>query len=72
MAQPTDRGVGVPVHPTETLGGLQVKSKYVAARHFKTIISMKTISVLISFPHPGVSSSIILDCPVIMSTGYSQ
>jgi len=69
MAHPTGRGVGVPAHPTETLGGLQVESKYVAVRHFKTIINMETISVLISFPHPGVSYSIITYCPVTMSTG---
>jgi len=34
MAYPTGRGVGVPVHPMETPNGLQVESKYVAARHF--------------------------------------
>jgi len=72
MAQLAGRGVGVSVHPTETPDGLQVESKYVAARYYKTIINMEIISVLISFPHPGVSCSIIKDCPVIMSTGYSQ
>ena len=61
MAQPGGRGVGVPVHPMETPGGLQVESKYVAARHFKTIINMETISIFISFPHPCVSCSIITD-----------
>ena len=59
MAQPAGRGVGVPVHPTETPGGLQVESKYVVARHYKTIINMETISVLISFSHLGVSYLII-------------
>jgi len=59
MAQPTGRGVGVPVHPTETPGVLQVESKYMTARHYKTIINMETISVLISFPRPGVSCLII-------------
>jgi len=72
MAHPAGRGVRVPVHPTEIPGGLQVESKYVAALHFKTIINKETISVLISFPHPGVSCLIITICPVIMSTGYSQ
>ena len=60
MVQLAGREVGVPVHPTETLGGLQVESNYVAARHYKTIINMETISVLISFPHPGVSCLIII------------
>ena len=59
MAQPAGKGVGVPVHPTEALGGLQVESKYMAARYYKTIINMEIISVLISFPHPGVSYLII-------------
>ena len=45
--------------PTKTPGGLKVASKYMAARHYKTIINMETISVLISFPHPGVSCLII-------------
>ena len=72
MVQPAGRGAGVTVHPTEAPGGLQVESKYMAARHYKTIINMETISVLISFPHPGVSCLIITICPVIMSTGYSQ
>ena len=67
MAQPAGRGVGVLVHPTETLGGLQVESKYMAARHYKTIINMETILVLIIFPHPSVSCLIIRICPVIMS-----
>ena len=71
MVQPAGKGVGVPVHPTETPGGLQVESKYMAARHYKTIINMETISVLISFPHPGVSCLIIIIYPVIMSTEYS-
>ena len=72
MAQPAGRGVGVPVRPTETPGGLQVESKYVAARHYKTIINMETISVLISFSRPGVSCLIITIFPVIVSTEYSQ
>ena len=72
MVQPAGRGLGVSVHLTETPGSLQVESKYVAAPHFKTIINMETISVLISFPHPDVSCSIITDSPGIMSTGYSQ
>ena len=72
MSQSADKGVGVSVHPTEAPGGLQVESKYMAARHYKTIINMKTISVLISFFHSGVSCSIIKDYLVIMSTGYSQ
>ena len=59
MVQPADQGVGAPVHPTEEPGGLQVESKYMTARHYKTIISMETISVLISFPLPGVSCLII-------------
>ena len=70
MVQPAGKGVGVPVHPTETR--LQVESKYMAARHYKTIINMETISVLISFPHPGVSCPIIRIYPVIMSTEYSK
>ena len=59
MAQSVGRGVGVSVHPTEAPGGLQVESKYMAARHYETIINMETISVLISFPHPGVSCLIL-------------
>ena len=72
MAQLGGRGVGVPVHPMKTHGGLHVESKYMAARHYKTIINMETISVLISFSHLGVSYLIIIICPVIMSTEYSQ
>jgi len=59
MAQPAGRGVGVPVHPTEAPGFLQVEFKYMAALHYKTIINIEIISVLISFPHPGVSCLII-------------
>jgi len=59
MAHPTGRGVRVLVHSTETSSGLQVESKYVAARHFKTIINMETILVLISFSHSSVSYLII-------------
>jgi len=70
MAQPADRGVEVSVHPTEAPGGLQVESKYMVARYYKTIINMETISVLISFLRPGVSCLIITICLVIMSTGY--
>jgi len=36
------------------------------------IINMETISVLISFSHPGVSYLIITICPVIVFTEYSQ
>ena len=59
MAHPTGRGVRVPVHSTETSSGLQVESKCVVARHFKTIINMETILVLISFPYSSVSCLII-------------
>ena len=55
--------------PYEKPDDLQVKSKYVAARHYKTIINMETISVLISFPHSGISCLIIIICLAIMSTG---
>ena len=57
MVQPAGKRVGVPVHPTEAPGGLQVESKYMTARLYKTIINMGTISVLISFPHPGMLSN---------------
>ena len=33
MAYPTSRGVGVPVHPTETPGGLQVKFQELVVQH---------------------------------------
>jgi len=46
--------------PTEIPSSLQVESKYVATRHYKTIINIETISVFNSFSHPGVSCSIIM------------
>jgi len=54
-------GVGVPVHPTEIPGGLHVESSVLVVQHLYATINTKTILVLISFPHLGVSCSIITD-----------
>ena len=53
-------------------GGLQVKSHELVVQHLYGHHKYGAISVPISFPRPNVSCLIITDCPVIMSTGYSQ
>ena len=45
MVQQAGKGVGVPVHPTEEPGGLQVESKYMTARHYNTIINLSLIHI---------------------------
>jgi len=49
------RGVGVPVHPTETPDGLLIESQVIVVQHCMATINTKAISVPISFLHPGVS-----------------
>ena len=66
------KGVGVPVHPSETPGGLQVESYRKLYNICMATINTEAISIPINFPHPGVSCLNITESQIIMFTGYSQ
>ena len=72
MAQPAGRGVGVPVDFTETPGGLQIESQELVEQHLYGHHKYGSYISTHQFPLPRCKLSNYYNCPVRMSTGYSQ
>ena len=59
----------MPVHPSETPGGLQVEYYRKLYNICMATINTEAISIPINFPHPGVSCLNIIESKIIMFAG---